>query len=229
MSTRSEFVATFLIGVLCLAIIAWFVFRSGPSVSHLADGEVLAPFPHTTTTSKGIIFGHSDDYGVAVRPEQVVVNTYIPPCDSGTPGFDYCIYRVAETYADTNFETAGVRIKERGDLTEKNSCLRALPEGYTNVSPRLGVGRGYTTSVFTSLGDAAAGHYSNGDLYRLHFDSTCYEFQTRIGESQFANYPKGGIKEFAEEDRRTIRRELTEILQSVTIASSSQRVVFPAL
>lgn len=229
MSTRSESFATALIGVLCVAVVAWFIFRPGVPVIPAGETGNLGFFPNTTTTQGGVTFGHPDDYGVAVRPEQVLVNSYIPPCDSGTPGFDYCIYRTADTYADTNFETAGVRIKERGDLTEKRACLYTPPEGYTDVQPRLGTGKGYSTSLFLSLGDAALGHYSNGELYRLHFGSTCYEFQTRVGESQLANYPKGGIKEFTEENRRMVREELAQIMGSITIASTSERVAFPGI
>src|SRR5258708_11997428 len=73
----------------------------------------------------------------------------------------------------------------------------ATTEIYTlSLHDALPICTGYTTSVFSPIGDAAAGHYASGALYRLYLQdsSTCYEFETRLGQTQFANYPAGDRK-----------------------------------
>lgn len=85
----------------------------------------------------------------------------------------------------------------------------------------------YTTSLFAPLGNAGAGHYTSGALYRLFVANTCYEFETRIGETQFLNYPAGSIRKFTDANRASVASELTHMLQSITIASSTTTVVFP--
>lgn len=224
-------VAVLALVVLLVIVGVWIALKPGPAAEPSpGTATTTVSFPQTLTTPSGITFGWQPDlYGLAVTPEQILTRSYIPPCDSGTPGFDYCLYRVGNQYEGTNFESAGLRIKQRTDLKTKNACLTTLPEGFTKMMPKAEVTDDYTTSVFSPVGSAGAGHYASGSLYRLSYGSTCYEFETRIGETQYANYPEGSIKKFTDADRANVQKELLQLLGSITIASSSEKVTFPAL
>jgi hypothetical protein len=156
----------------------------------------------------------SSEFGLAVKKDQILVHSYIPPCDEN---FNYCLYYDGSAYKGTNFESAGLRIQKRDDLKTQSACLTTQPAGYNGLTPKTESIDSYATSVFSPLGDAGAGHYSSGSLYRLFYDNKCYEFQTRIGESQFANYPAGSIKEFTSADQSAVKLKLQEILNAITL------------
>ena len=161
----------------------------------------------------------SQAFGLAVTPEQIIPRSYIPPCDTD---FNYCFYYIGTEYQGTNFESAGLRVKRRADLTTQSQCLQTLPEGYTGISPSVSGGTDFSTSVFTPLGDAGAGHYAKGTLYRLLYKGSCYEFETRIGASQYANYPRGTIKEFMPADERALEAKLLQLLKDVTLPGGAK-------
>ncbi|MBP9822397.1 MAG: hypothetical protein KBC81_03085 [Candidatus Pacebacteria bacterium] len=165
----------------------------------------------------------SSDFGLATTPAQIVVKSYIPPCETG---FDYCLYSNNDTYKGTNFESAGLRIAQRKDLSTKEQCLNTLPTGYTSLTPVSFTSANYATSVFSPLGDAAAGHYSSGAQYRLWSGKSCYELESRIGETQFANYPAGSIKQFTDADRISVRAQLAAMLNAITL-TGGEKVSFP--
>lgn len=179
----------------------------------LSDGAITVAFP-------------SKDFGLATTAAEVLARAYIPPCD---PDFDYCLYYTGTAYAGTNFESAGLRIKKRTDLTRSEACLAAPPAGYTSMRPAAATSTAaYASSVFSPVGGAAAGHYANGALYRLYVkaSSQCFEFETRIGETQFANYPAGAIKEFTAADRAAVAAELARMLDAVSVNGTAH--LFPA-
>ena len=182
------------------------------------------PVIEATVATPEITFGYSKEFDLAVTVEQVLVNAYIPPCSEG---FDYCLYYNAKAYEGTNFESAGVRVNRRADLTTATSCLTTPPEGYDALAPDVTVMGKPSVSRFSALGDAGAGHYASGELYRLWDEPTCFEFETRIGASQYANYAEGTITEFTEGDRTTVMSLLQQILDSVTLTETGQKVVFP--
>jgi hypothetical protein len=185
-------------------------------------------FDQTLSNGTFTIGFSSKDFGLATDASQVLARAYIPPCD---PNFNYCLYYIGNTYAGTNFESAGLRIKKRTDLTSEKTCLTTPPAGYAaSVKPVASTSTAmYASSVFTGVGGAGAGHYANGALYRLFVPSSgaCYEFETRIGETQFANYPPGAIKEFTTEDRAAVSAELEQMIEHITLGGS--RALFPAL
>jgi len=172
-----------------------------------------------------ITFFYAPEFGLAVTPEQILVRSYIPPCDED---FDYCLYLISGEYQGTNFESAGLRIKERANLGSPEACLNTPPEGYTVFEPEIHTGQEYATSVFAPVGGAGAGHYARGALYRLFYDSRCYEFETRIGESQFANYPLGAIKEFTDQDRTEVMTHLLEVLNSISLPDGRKNLFAPS-
>lgn len=191
----------------------------------LNQGTSVPVFSGEETLSTGdITFVYRNEYGLAVTKEQILVSSYIPPCDEN---FDYCFYYNGSQYAGTNFESAGLRIKKRTDLVTENTCTNTLPDGYSNLAPVISSHSNYTTSLFTPLSDAGLGHYANGSLYRLFVNDKCYEFETRIGASQFANWEPGMIKEFTATNRLKVENDLASILEDVKITRTGEKVAFP--
>jgi hypothetical protein len=186
---------------------------TGPTFDqNLSDGTITINYP-------------SADFGLATNSKQILVSAVIPPC-SGT--FNYCLYfDNTSTYAGTNFESAGIRIQKRPGLATQSLCLNTQPSGYTNLKPTIATSTDYAVSVFPQIGGGAAGSIAAGSLYRLAYNRTCYEIETRLGMSQFANYPSGTIQEFTSADQTTLQGELQSILSTLTIASSGEQVVFP--
>jgi hypothetical protein len=164
----------------------------------------------------------SEDFGMATKPEQILVTSYIPPCNSD---FNYCLYHIGQDYAGSNLESAGIRVEKRTDLPTENVCLTTPPGGFsaTTAPSDTNAEDAFSSSVFDNVGDAGAGHYATGSLYRLFYraDSSCYEFETRIGESQFANYPAGTIKEFTDADRTALKSKLTTIVKAIKLPNGS--------
>jgi len=171
-----------------------------------------------------ITFSYPKDFALAVQEEQVLVSSYIPPCSEG---FDYCLYYKGGAYEGTNFDSAGLRIQRRFDLNDEDACLTTPPEGYEKAEPVTRTSEGYATSFFSGLGDAGAGHYAEEDLYRLSIGGTCYEFETRIGASQYENYESGTIKEFTQSHRAVVEGALAGILENITFTESKTKVEFP--
>ena len=178
----------------------------------------------TENVSDGTItFIVPPDFGLATSSQQITARSYIPPCD---PDFDYCIYYTGSAYKGTNFDSAGIRIDHRTDLTTTSACLNTPPTGFTNFTPTSTTPGDYSVSEFTPVGDAGAGHYSTGTLYRLEYNGACYEFETRIGETQFANYPSGTIQQFTDTNQTALQAELENILNNITLPSG-ETIAFP--
>ena len=191
--------------------------------------ETNATSTMTDTTSDGTItFAHSPEFGLATNPQQVLVHTYIPPCGQS---FDYCLYYNGDAYQGTNFESAGLSISKRPDIANERLCLDTPPQGYNaTVTPGASTSTSaYSASVFSPIGDAAAGHYANGSVYRLWVRSAskCYELETLIGETQYANYPAGSIKQFTADDEHALQDLLRKQLDSVMITADNIPVAFP--
>ncbi len=170
-----------------------------------------------------VSFGRPQDFNLAVSGEPLMVSSVIPPCDQG---FEYCLYYKGDDYKGTNFESAGLRLGRRQDLESEKDCLNTPPQGYDMAPTASSSQPAYATSVFSHLGDAAAGHYATGILYRLWSGSSCYEFETRVAESQFANYPEGSIQKFTDEDRANAQTKLKAVLGNVRIVSMEDAVIF---
>jgi hypothetical protein len=163
------------------------------------------------------------DFGLATSSQEITTHSYIPPCDAD---FNYCLYYIGAAYQGTNFDSAGIRVEKRTDLTTQTACLTTPPTGFANFTPSSTIADDYAVSEFTPLGDAGAGHYSTGTLYRLEYNGACYEFETRTGQSQFANYPSGTIQQFTDEDAASLQAEIVGILNGVTLPSG-ETVAFP--
>jgi hypothetical protein len=201
-----------------IVLIASFLYYSRVVKNNLQS--IPARVTHST---KDIVFGVPDDFGFAVNKDQILVHSYIPSCDEN---FDYCIYYNGNKYEGTNFEAAGVRISKRTDLQSKETCLQTSPEGYIDFQSKILDQGNYSTSVFSPMNNAGAGHFASGKLYRLFVDGSCYEFETRIGQTQFAYYPPGAIKEFTKRDQSDIEARLQQVIDSISL-KNGVKVEFP--
>jgi len=213
------------VGLVLIGFGLWYWLAPHKSAPASVEGVYVPDNSFVSPAGLGLRYATST-YSLAKAPGQISVTSYIPPCESN---FEYCIYRTRADYQGTNFESAGLRVKERVDLSEKTACLTTPPEGFDDLHAKTREGAGYATVVFAPIGDAAAGHYSSGALYRVTFGTTCYEFETRIGESQLANYPEGSITLFTSDDRAAVYAELVEMLNTANIASSNTPIIFPSL
>ncbi|MCL5006852.1 MAG: hypothetical protein M1153_01780 [Patescibacteria group bacterium] len=178
----------------------------------LSDGTITISYP-------------SSEFSLAATQEQLLLLSYIPPCDQG---FDYCLYYSTSTYKGTNFESAGIGILNLNKtMPSAGSCLNAPPEGYTGLHPVATTSTpNYSVSMFSPLGNAAMGHYASDVVYRLEYKGKCYQFDARIGETQFANYPPGAIKLFTANDYSTVKSELLDILGTLTLPGG-EKVILP--
>ncbi len=177
----------------------------------MSDGTITFSYP-------------SADFGLATTKAQILAKAYIPPCDES---FKYCLYYNGTAYKGTNFESAGLRITKRADLTTAAQCLATPPAGYTNLTPITASSSDYAAGTFPAVGNAGAGHYASGNIYRLAYAGTCYELETRIGQTQFANYPSGTIQQFTTDDQTAVQNELQQILATVSLPSG-ETVTFPS-
>lgn len=193
--------------------------------------HTLAPETSLTLTGGVVTLQVPADLSLAVAGEPLLATSTIPPCDEG---FDYCLYLPQGSYAGTNFRAAGTAIKLRADLTSQTSCLLAQPSGYQSLQPGLVVEPegpdAASTARFAGLMDGAAGTYANGELRRLYVAGSCYEFTSRVVESQFGNYPTGTITEFTAADRQTVLGHLSDALERVSLKlpSGTRSVTWPA-
>lgn len=208
-----------IVGLLVILVIAVLVFHT-PGATAPGGTATTTPATFDRSISDGTITiaYPSADFGLATDPTQILVHAYIPPCDQN---FNYCLYYNGGAYAGTNFESAGLRIDKRIDLTDERVCLGTPPDGYdASIAPSATTSADtYSSSVFSNLSDAGAGHYANGSLYRLFVrsDSSCYELETRVGATQYANYPAGSIQEFTAADQASVANELAAIIQNVSL------------
>lgn len=224
--------------ILALGIFAAWVWRyeRGPtpitpggnnSGTSTTTGQNPTPLVFDDSVSDGVITLKIPRavYGLATNQSQILTHSYIPPCDSN---FKYCLYYTGTAFQGTNFESAGLRVQKRTDLANERLCLNTPPAGFsaTTKPDSTASSTAYSTSVFKSVGDAAAGHYANGSLYRLFYrqNSSCYEFETRIGQTQFANYPTGSIQEFTPANQAALTSQLKQILDTVTLPNGQNKL-----
>ena len=178
----------------------------------VSDGTITFAYP-------------SSDFALATDPMQMTVRSYILPCDQDLSN---CLYYVGTKYKGTNFETAGLRIEKRVDYTNAVACMNTAPINFApGTKPdSIASDNGYFSAVYSNIGYAGAGHTASGSLYRLYIErnSSCYEFETRIGQSQFSNYPAGSIRKFSASDAEAVKNELKLMLEHVSLNSGQDNL-----
>lgn len=174
-------------------------------------------------TDAGVTVTAAPGFTLAATAGEAAEQGVIPPCDAG---FDGCFYFSATTYAGTNFETAGLRILKRADLATAAACLGTQPDGHSGLAITTHDGGAYATAAIPGVGDAGMGHYANDTVYRLAWQGGCWEFDTRIGATQYGNYTPGTIREFTEADNAAVEALLRAMVDSVTLPDGTA-VVFP--
>src|SRR5699024_9754838 len=132
-----------------------------------ANKQKATPAEKAPTSNKQVaagsdyVFERPENFGLAVRPEQILTKSVIPPCGEG---FDYCLYFNGKKYEHTNFESAGVGFYVLKKVDE-TACFSA--EKYNGSKKNLHTEKinGLEFTVFTS-GDAATGHYAKDVVYQ---------------------------------------------------------------
>lgn len=179
------------------------------------DGDVPEDAATTMTLTGGdITLSYPADFGLAVSQEQLLVDSSVPLCDEG---FDYCIYLKSGAYDGTNFDGAALGVTVRDDLDYEAACLLEQPEGYSQLEPVIDGGVGHATSTFPQVGQGAAGHVTNGAIYRLYFEDACYEFESRVAKAQYENFEPGAVERFDDSDLQAVRGQLREIVATVAL------------
>ncbi|HVY72856.1 MAG TPA: hypothetical protein VG984_02315 [Candidatus Paceibacterota bacterium] len=220
-----------LVVVIVVAIIAAIAIFHNRALAPVIDTNTTATTTTGTSFDKSISEGTitvayaSQNWGLATNQTQILVKSYIPPCSES---FNYCFYYIGSDYKGTNFESAGLRIQKRTDLTTERTCTNTPPEGFdASVQPTANHSETeYASSVFASVGDAGAGHVASGSLYRLYVrsNSSCYEFETRVGQTQYANYPEGSIKQFTSADQAALEAEIKNIINNISLPSGTKNL-----
>jgi hypothetical protein len=222
-----------ILAFLALLIVVGVAYRTYDRTPGEDDGQnppmASSTSPFEQSISDGTItINYSDTlFGLAVRTDQILVTSYIPPCD--VP-FGYCFYYNDSEYDDTNLDSAGIRFYKRDDLATEQACLETPPAGFDSMEAKAtSTAELYAASVFSPMGDAGAGHYANGSQYRLFVrkNSACYEIETRIAQTQFANYPAGSIEEFTASDQRELENRLDRVIDSIEL--DGQKNLFGSL
>lgn len=159
-------------------------------------------------TPNGLVFWKPNDFGLAVNEDQVLAESYIPPC---TNGFDYCLYYNTNKYADTNFGSAGVAINTL-DADDAEACTSV--ENYNRPIQNKHIQKvgGTDFWVFES-GGAATGHAAHDKIYRSYQNNTCFQLTARISSSSYSNYKPGTIEKFTDEMRIDLQEELEGIVE----------------
>jgi hypothetical protein len=220
--------------IVVMVIIAWWMSTSTQQPSNTASSTSPTSNPNITNqvldksiSPDGIITiaYPSKDFGLATNPTQVLVTSYIPPCDMG---FDYCLYYNGSNYKNTNFESAGIRVSKRADLSTERACLQTPPAGFNAAMlPTASTSaNAYSSTIFDDISTGAAGHSAAGSLYRLYVrqNSKCYEFETRVGQSQFANYPVGEIDEFTSAQQASLLNWLEALVNNVSLPGTGKNL-----
>jgi hypothetical protein len=193
-------------------------------ISTDTNGNTTASTTGETISNGVFTFARPEDLALAVSKEQVATSSYIPPCDDG---FDYCLYYNGTAYENTNLDSAGLTIMKRADLHTQSACLDTQPEGYSDLTESTSSSASAPMSLFAPVGDAGAGHYATGEEYRLYASSTCYQFTTRVAESQFANYPAGTITEFTKSERESLLDTLRGIIGDIRLDATGAKLQLP--
>lgn len=229
------------VGLIVILIVA---IMAAVAVVHNNNTARTTELEHNATTTPQTVFDKfvtdsaftfafpGSHWALATSTAQFRAASYIPACSED---YTYCLYYTGKDFVGTNFESAGLRVGLRSDLRTERTCQQTPPEGFT-ASPASGgasstptstrSGDEYATSLFANIGDAGAGHIAAGSLYRLFVraTTTCYEFETRIGHTQFANYPEGSIEEFTLADNALLDSELQAIVNTTTLSTGTKNL-----
>lgn len=203
--------------VLVLAFIAWGMSDQNGN-SNLAT---VGLFDQSIEDSVIKVEYSTKDFGLAINPSQILLETEFLPCDTTLEtGFDYCLYYLGDEVEGGDFESAGMRIKKRPDLSSENTCLNTSPRRFeANLVPNtLKPQENVSTSVFSGLSDSGAGYVSTASLYRL-FDKeskACYEFETKVIHK--SDDPEDPISSRVQEDRDKLKAIFDSVLDRVLIA-----------
>lgn len=212
----------FLLISLLLIVVIYFVnknqlgFNIQPESPQNNNGQTGSTSEETITDiALNYSLSYPTDFTKLGTDERAELNTlgYIPPC---TEDYNTCLYYSGERYTETNFDSAGLSAHII-EATNRESC-EAFTGSYLLPNTDISTENlnGNTFSVARS-GDAGAGHIAEETLYRTYHNDICLEIVTRIGYTQFANYPEGTIKEFTENNREDLMNDMKNIIRTLSL------------
>ena len=222
--------------VIIIVLVFWWVYDQGPSstttsiyTTSTTTGAPSSTTPTTPNFDQSLTDGTitvmypSADFALATSDQQVLTQSNIPPCDQS---FNYCLYYIGSAYLGTNIESAGIRIQRRPSLATQNQCLNTQPSGFTGLTPVVATSSNYGTSVF-QVGGGTAGGMASGNLYRLEYQGTCYEIETRSAQSDYGNYPSSTMQQFTPDEQNAIAGEIQAILATLSVSSGTMQIALP--
>jgi len=147
-------------------------------------------------------------------------SSYIPICFAGITTTDTdelhpdtmaCVAYPHSPYAGTNFSGAAFSVSSVPDAHSENNCLK-FDEFTMDKKKAHWTTIGNVKFIAASGGEGGLGHGLGEDIYLTYHNGKCFQLEIRIGETSFANYDPGTIKEF--KDGEKVSRELRRVLQS---------------
>jgi hypothetical protein len=222
---------TFLAILIIFIAVAAFVFLKTSKPKPTQESQNIGGTPSTSMPSynngqsvnsvNNLVFSVPKDFGLATSKDQIPKIGYIPSCNEP---FDYCIYYKGTDYTGTNFESAGVKIQERKELSTEDTCLNEQPLGFEGRVSVKTSGSDYKLGTFKDMSNAAAGHSTKGNIYRIFNKNDCYEIETRIGQTNFQNYEPGTINEFTESDSKDIESMLNFVIKAIKLKDTGTEI-----
>lgn len=166
-----------------------------------------------TDPELGYSISYPETFTALSEAEQDILPSlgYVPPCDENHSN---CLYYIGTEFEGTNFDSAGISTKNLIDTGEEN-CT-SFNEAYTLPDSEISTEEIDSNLFYVARsGNAGAGHMAEETLYRTYHSNTCVEITTRIGYSQFGNYPEGSVEEFTAEDKNELMNSMKEVVHTL--------------
>jgi hypothetical protein len=169
---------------------------------------------------KSLVLCYPEDHSKSESDKSSSCSLYIPICDAGVTTTDsaalhpetiVCVAYPHSPYAGTNFGGAAFSVSSVPDATAEKDCLK-FDEFTMDKKKAHWTTIGNEKFRAASGGEGGLGHGLGEDVYLRYHNGKCYQLEIRIGETSFANYDPGTIKEFKDYDK--VSRELRRVLQS---------------
>jgi hypothetical protein len=123
-STKQQILLIIVLIIAVAGSIVWWDNRFGPSAATPTPREAEQPL--INSLSDGVItFRYTSEWALAIKPEQILINTPTPLCDEG---FAYCLYYHGAA-GESPSAYAALSITRRSELATAAECLAAPREG----------------------------------------------------------------------------------------------------
>lgn len=202
-------IVLFIIIALVVGDLYWFS-GSSETPSPEVPEETLAPgWNRAELSDMGILFAYPSraELYTKERREEVRGLTYIPVCDPDT--MSGCVVYGKDAFPGSTFSGSAVSfavlpINETECYSVDNAPLSSGEKVFDTVAFRR-----------YEVGDAAAGHYLKGNIYRGWKDVRCLEMKSTMTMTNIGVYEPGTIKEFTEAEQAVLFAEMESVLDTI--------------